>query len=63
MVAAYALPGTSMPNYSMTGRQTTSLQTALSSPGAARQAFIMREIFDRPLCLRHAPNGGHEDWN
>jgi len=38
-----------------------SLRTLLASPKAARQAFILREILDRPLSLRPAGCGGHHE--
>jgi hypothetical protein len=40
----------------------TALQAALADPAAARSAFIFREIFDRPLCLRSPAGGGHDGW-
>ena len=41
---------------------TTQIQAALADPAAARQAFIFREIFDRPLCMRSPAGGGHDGW-
>jgi hypothetical protein len=38
------------------------LQSVLSDQAAARQAFLFREIFDQPLCLRPAGHGGHDGW-
>jgi len=57
MAAAYALatPETA-------GNSVAALQLVLANATAARQAFLFREIFDRPVCMRPAGCGGHEGW-
>jgi hypothetical protein len=37
------------------------LRALLATPNAARQAFLLKEILDRPLGERRT-SGGHEDW-
>jgi hypothetical protein len=39
----------------------TDLRALLATPNAARQAFLLKEILDRPLGERRT-SGGHEDW-
>ena len=39
----------------------TNLRALLATPNAARQAFLLKEILDRPLGERRS-SGGHEDW-
>jgi hypothetical protein len=65
--AAYALPApiaSDAPSKS-TGETATlrGLRALLASPGAARQAYALREVLDRPLALRAAGRGGHESWS
>jgi hypothetical protein len=57
MAAAYAQAAPEI-----AGQPAAALRLALSDATAARQAFLFREIFDRPLCLRPAGCGGHEGW-
>jgi hypothetical protein len=58
-------PQTSLSAYSMGGPEVepaAALRAALANTAAVRQAFLFREILDRPLCLRPAGCGGHEAW-
>jgi hypothetical protein len=64
--AAYALPKDSGDNAASSSASpggSNALRAILASPSAARQAFLLREIFATPLGLRPLASGGHEDWN
>jgi hypothetical protein len=64
--AAYALPKDSGDNAASSSTSpggSNALRAILASPSAARQAFLLREIFGQPLGLRPMANGGLEDWN
>lgn len=64
--AAYALPKESGDNAASSSTSpggSNALRAILASPSAARQAFLLREIFAQPLGLRPMASGGHEDWN
>jgi hypothetical protein len=39
-----------------------SIRALLATPASIRQAFVLREVLDRPLSLRPAPHGGHDTW-
>ncbi len=64
--AAYALPEStpdeSPVKYSYGPAPVANLKPLLASPSSARQAFVLREILDRPLSLRPVYCGGHENW-
>jgi len=63
---AYALPTESGDNAASSSTSpggSNGLRAILASPGAARQAYLLREIFATPLGLRPTGSGGHEDWN
>jgi len=65
--AAYALPESNTADTSIKAYTISvpsgKLRALLSSPASARQSFVLREIFDRPLSLRQVPYGGYESWN
>jgi hypothetical protein len=64
--AAYALPTESGDNAASSSTSpggSNALRAILGSPGAARQAYLLREIFATPMGLRPSGSGGHEDWN
>jgi hypothetical protein len=64
--AAYALPKETGDNSASSNSSpggSNALRAILASPSAARQAFLLREIFATPLGLRPLASGGHEDWN
>ncbi len=64
--AAYALPkdtGDNAASSSTSPGGSNALRAVLASPSAARQAFLLREIFAQPLGLRPMASGGLEDWN
>ncbi|MGA2051839.1 MAG: hypothetical protein ABSH19_00870 [Opitutales bacterium] len=66
--SAATMPQTSASAYSGLPLATDAIPGAillakLADPSVARQAFLFREIFDRPICLRSAGCGGHENWN
>jgi hypothetical protein len=63
--AAYALPQDSGDNAASSGTSPgggNALRAILASPNAARQAYLLREIFAQPLSLNPMGSGGHEDW-
>ncbi len=39
-----------------------SLRGMLRTPSSLQQAFVLRELLDKPLALRPAARGGHEAW-
>ncbi len=65
--AAYALPAGIMSDSPARSTPASasmrSLRALLASPASARQAYLLREILDRPLSLHPAERGGHQSWS